>query len=100
MGLALLKNFKSTAGLDQAMFQQMVQDMPVSVMVCDPQDFTITYANKSSIEALRGIESVRALEVWAAPLLLFMGLALFVWSWYSVSRSSVVARPASPASPP
>ena len=58
MGLALLKSPKSDKGLDHAMFRQMVDDMPVSVMICDPQDFTITYANKSSIEALRGIESV------------------------------------------
>ncbi len=30
----------------------------------------------------RGIESIRVLERWAAPLLLVMGLGLFVWAWW------------------
>lgn len=29
----------------------------------------------------RGVESIRKLEVWAAPFLLLMGLALLAWAW-------------------
>ncbi|TCT04287.1 methyl-accepting chemotaxis protein [Aquabacter spiritensis] len=36
---------------------QMVDDMPINVMTCDPHTFTIDYANKASIETLRRIES-------------------------------------------
>jgi nucleobase:cation symporter-1, NCS1 family len=32
----------------------------------------------------RGMESIRVLERWAAPLLLLMGVALFAWAWYAV----------------
>lgn len=37
-------------------YEQMVEGMPISVMLLDLKDFTITYANKSSIDALRSIE--------------------------------------------
>lgn len=40
------------------LFGQMLDLMPVSVMTCDLEDFTITYANQSSLEALKDIESV------------------------------------------
>jgi NCS1 family nucleobase:cation symporter-1 len=32
----------------------------------------------------RGMESIRVLERWAAPVLLVMGLGLFVWAWWRV----------------
>jgi len=32
----------------------------------------------------RGIETIRVLERWAAPVLLAMGVALFAWAWYKV----------------
>lgn len=35
---------------------QMVEQMPVNTMFCDPEDFTITYANAKSFETLRSIE--------------------------------------------
>ncbi|NIA68576.1 chemotaxis protein [Pelagibius litoralis] len=34
----------------------MVDNMPVSVMLCELENFTVTYANSSSIEALKGIQ--------------------------------------------
>ncbi len=40
------------------MYRDMVEDMPVSVMICELDNFTITYANKSSKEALTSIEDV------------------------------------------
>ncbi len=40
------------------LFGQMLDLMPVSVMTCDLDDFTITYANKSSMTALKSIEDV------------------------------------------
>jgi methyl-accepting chemotaxis protein len=36
----------------------MVDEMPVAVMTCDLNDFTINYMNKASLEALRTIEHV------------------------------------------
>ena len=39
-------------------FKQMVDDMPVAVMLLDLDTFEITYANKFSVEALRGIQHV------------------------------------------
>jgi len=49
---------KAAAGLTAQAFQQMVDDMPVAVMTCDLNDFTINYMNKASLEALRGIQHV------------------------------------------
>ncbi len=34
----------------------------------------------------RGINSIKILETWAAPLLLFMGVALFAWAWSKVGN--------------
>ena len=36
--------------------EQMVADMPINVMTLDPNDFTINYANKTSVETLKGLE--------------------------------------------
>ncbi len=36
--------------------EQMVADMPINVMMLDRSDFTINYANKTSVETLRGLE--------------------------------------------
>ncbi len=35
---------------------QMIDNMPINVMTCDPKTWVITYANKTSIETLRRIE--------------------------------------------
>lgn len=37
---------------------------------------------------IRGIESIRVLETWSAPLLIAVGVALFGWAWSSVSDAS------------
>jgi methyl-accepting chemotaxis protein len=44
--------------LDSKMLQQMVDDMPVNVMVCDLENFEITYANKQSVDTIRSIENL------------------------------------------
>ena len=49
------------SSFDGKTYKQMVDDMPVCVMLCDLKDLTITYANKASLEALKGIQ--HALEV-------------------------------------
>ena len=36
--------------------QQMMDQMPINAMLCDISDFTITYANQTSIETLESIE--------------------------------------------
>ena len=34
----------------------MIDEMPVNVMMCDPETFEVTYANRTSIETLRRLE--------------------------------------------
>lgn len=36
---------------------QMVEDMPINVMKCDPQDFNVTYLNRSATGTLKSLES-------------------------------------------
>lgn len=38
------------------LLRQMVDDVPVNIMTCDPHDFRIDYANKAAMETLRRIE--------------------------------------------
>jgi methyl-accepting chemotaxis protein len=40
------------SGLSEAHFRQMVEDMPINVMLCDLEDFKITYANKATLAAV------------------------------------------------
>jgi methyl-accepting chemotaxis protein len=35
---------------------QMLDEMPINILTCDPQDLTITYANNTSIRTLRQLE--------------------------------------------
>jgi len=35
---------------------RMLDDMPINVMICDPESWVVTYANRTSIETLRRIE--------------------------------------------
>jgi nucleobase:cation symporter-1, NCS1 family len=44
---------------------------------------------------IRGSESIKRLEVLAAPLLMAVGVGLIVWAWPQASVSELVARPAS-----
>jgi len=47
---------KVKADADAARLSAMVNNMPINVMMADPKDFTITYANKTSIDTLKTIE--------------------------------------------
>lgn len=42
--------------IDSKMFHQMIENMPVNVILCDLKDFRITYMNKTSFDTLRSIE--------------------------------------------
>src|SRR6187551_3629306 len=42
---------------------------------------------------LRGSESIKYLEVLAAPLLMLVGLGLLIWAWPQASVSELLARP-------
>lgn len=44
------------AGISDRDLAGIVDSMPVSVMMCDPRNFTITYANRATIEGFRKIE--------------------------------------------
>ena len=47
-----------TVNLDANTFSQMVNSLPVNVMLCDPATFNITYANKTSVDTLRQIQDL------------------------------------------
>jgi NCS1 family nucleobase:cation symporter-1 len=50
---------------------------------------------------IRGSESIKHLEAWAAPLLLAVAIGLIVWAWPRVSIDELLATPASrPADAP
>lgn len=54
-----MKWLKEKAGgrpLSGDVHKQMVDNMPVCVLLCDLDNFEVTYANSSSIEALKGIQ--------------------------------------------
>jgi methyl-accepting chemotaxis protein len=44
------------AARDAQRLQTMVENMPINVMMADPETFNITYANKTTIDTLRGLE--------------------------------------------
>lgn len=52
-----------TPGLLDESFRQMVELMPVNVMVCEREDFTIIYVNESTRNTLRKIEHVLPVSV-------------------------------------
>ena len=52
----VLAKRSSSSAYDASRYKQMVDDMPVCVMLCDLKDLKITYANKASLEALKGIQ--------------------------------------------
>ncbi len=58
MAFALLRSDSRSDGLRMGAFRQMVDNMPVAVMVCDPVSFDIIYINESSKTALKQIEHV------------------------------------------
>jgi methyl-accepting chemotaxis protein len=43
---------------DTARMAQMLDKMPVNVLMADPEDFTITYINQTSVNTLRPLESM------------------------------------------
>jgi methyl-accepting chemotaxis protein len=43
---------------DPTLFQRMLDEAPVNVMVCELDDLTITYANQATLRTLRSIEHV------------------------------------------
>jgi methyl-accepting chemotaxis protein len=45
-------------GIKIEAFRQMVDEMPIAVMSCDLEDFTINYMNRASLDALKSIEHV------------------------------------------
>jgi len=46
------ETMEQRSGLSEANFRQMVEDMPINVMLCDLEDFKITYANKATLAAV------------------------------------------------
>jgi len=48
---------------DNQRLLQMLDDMPLNVMLCEPEEFRITYVNKRSIETLRPLQSLLPVSV-------------------------------------
>lgn len=44
------------AARDAQRLETMVENMPINVMMCDPDDLIVSYANKPSVETLRKLE--------------------------------------------
>ena len=44
---------KVKADAESARLMQMIDEMPINIMSCDPEDFTINYINKTSIDTLK-----------------------------------------------
>ncbi len=54
--------------------KQMVDGMPINVMLCDPDTFVVTYMNDMSLKALKSIEHllpIRADEIVGPVLMCF-----------------------------
>jgi nucleobase:cation symporter-1, NCS1 family len=58
--------------------------------------FAVFWAANVAIIA-RGMDSIRLLESWAAPVLLAMGIALFGWAWVQVGSLDAMLSSSSPA---
>ncbi|MEM1049617.1 MAG: methyl-accepting chemotaxis protein [Pseudomonadota bacterium] len=48
---------------DAALFQTIVDDLPVAIMTCETKDFVIDYANKASMEMLDKIKHLLDIDV-------------------------------------
>ena len=49
---------KNTDQADNNSYRQMVENMPINVMVCDLENFNITYANKATLSAVKQLEEL------------------------------------------
>jgi methyl-accepting chemotaxis protein len=56
-------NGVESAGENLEAFQQMVEQMPINVVVCELENFTITYANESTKRTLKLIEHLLPIKV-------------------------------------
>ena len=81
-------NLQTVADDDSNQFKQMVDDMPINVIICDPEEFGITYANKSSITTLKALEHV--LPVKAEEL---VGQSIDIFFKDSAHQRSLIADP-------
>jgi len=48
----------ASGGLDDSMFRQMVENLPINVMICDLEEFRVNYANQATLDAVRQLEHV------------------------------------------
>ena len=59
----VLEDALSKAEAEREFFENMVGQMPVNVLLCDPVDLKITYLNQSSIDTLRTLEHLLPVPV-------------------------------------
>lgn len=58
MAIAALKKFSSGVATSDNSYRQMVDNMPVAVMICELENFTVTYMNETSLTALKSLEHI------------------------------------------
>ena len=49
-------NGTASTGVEHGAFEQMVEQMPVNVVICELENFTVTYANESTKTTLKQLE--------------------------------------------
>jgi methyl-accepting chemotaxis protein len=47
---------RASGSFGSGIYKQIVEDVLVCAMLCDLKDFTVTYADKASLDALKGIQ--------------------------------------------
>ncbi|ANK83407.1 MAG: hypothetical protein TEF_10120 [Rhizobiales bacterium NRL2] len=63
-----------TIRVERDRYRQMLDALPLNVMMCEPENFTVTYASRTSLETLRRLEhliSIKADELVGASIDVF-----------------------------
>ncbi|WP_299616556.1 methyl-accepting chemotaxis protein [Pelagibius sp.] len=76
------------AAIDCEALRQMVENMPINVMVCDLANFQIIYANKATLQALKQLEHV--LDIKADQL---VGTCIDVFHKNAAHQRSLLSNP-------
>ncbi|WP_159460339.1 methyl-accepting chemotaxis protein [Tistlia consotensis] len=67
---------------------QMLDNMPINVMTCDPEDFRINYVNRTSLETLKRIEAHLPIEAEA-----LLGSSIDVFHKHPAHQRKLLADP-------
>jgi len=88
---AILDDTSAQGGFDAQFFNQLVDNLPANVLVCDPATFNITYANKTSVATLRTIQDLLPVGVTADNI---VGQCIDVFHKNPAHQRQMMANPA------